>query len=190
MLKIAVILGSTRPNRKGGQVADWVMGQVADRADAEFDLIDLRDHPLPFLDEPIPPSAGRYQHEHTKRWSELIASYDAYVVVTGEYNHAIPAVLKNAFDYLYSEWNNKAIGFVSYGAVGGARAVEQLRLVSGELQLADVRMAVHISTITDFENRREFRPQPFHSEALDGMLGQLIAWGGALAGLRAQSGSA
>ena len=107
------------------------------------------------------------------------------MVVTAEYNHGIPAALKNAFDYLYAEWNNKAIGFVSYGSMGGARAVEQLRLVCGELQLADVRMAVHISTITDFKDRREFQPKPFHVDALNDMLNQLVSWGNALASLRA-----
>lgn len=184
MLRIAVILGSTRPNRLGEQVAGWVMQQVATRDDAEYELIDLRDHPLPMLDEPRPPSAVRYEHEHTKNWAAVIAGFDAFVVVTPEYNHAMPAVLKNAFDFVYAEWNNKAIGFVSYGSAGGARAVEQLRLVAGELQLADVRRALHLMLATDFQGYRTFRPQPYHEDTLNEMLAQVLAWGGALAELR------
>src|SRR5689334_23398863 len=133
MTSIGIILGSTRPNRNGEAVAGWVLDHAKQRGDAQFELVDLRDHPLPHLDEPIPPSMGQYQNEHTKRWADRIASFDGYVIVTPEYNHSTSGVLKNAIDYLYAEWNNKAVGFVSYGSVGGARAAEQLRLISGEL---------------------------------------------------------
>lgn len=187
MLKLGVILGSTRPGRLGAQVADWVMEQVSRRGDAAYELVDLADHPLPHLDEAVPPSLGRYEHEHTKRWAELIDGFDGFVVVTPEYNHAMPGVLKNAFDFLYAEWNNKAIGFVSYGAAGGTRAVEQLRLVSGELQLADVRQQVILPFASDFENHRTFRPGGSAVQALDGMLTQLVAWSGAMAALRRSS---
>ena len=122
MTKIGIILGSTRPNRNGEQVARWVYDIASRREDAEFELVDLRDYPLPHLDEPLPPSMGQYQGEHTRRWAEKIASFDGFVIVTPEYNHGTSGVLKNAIDYLYAEWNNKAVGFVSYGAVGGARA--------------------------------------------------------------------
>jgi NAD(P)H-dependent FMN reductase len=98
-------------------------------------LLDLRDYPLPHLDEPLPPSRGQYQNDQTKQWAATIASFDGFVIVTPEYNHGTSGVLKNAIDYLYAEWNNKAVGFVSYGTAGGARAVEHLRLVSGELQM-------------------------------------------------------
>ena len=125
--KIAVILGSTRPGRNGRAVAEWVLERAKSRPDADYELIDLLDYPLPHLDEPIPPSRGHYTGDHTKDWAATIAAYDGYVFVTPEYNHSIPGVLKNAIDYIYAEWNNKAAGFVSYGTVGGVRAVEQDR---------------------------------------------------------------
>ena len=126
MTRIGIILGSTRPNRNGEQVAKWVYDVASRRGDAEFELVDLRDYPLPHLDEPLPPSMGQYHNEHTRQWADKIASFDGFVIVTPEYNHSTSGVLKNAIDYLYAEWNNKAVGFVSYGAVGGARAAEHL----------------------------------------------------------------
>ena len=183
MPRIGVILGSTRPNRNGEQVARWVYDIAAQRADAEFELVDLRDYPLPHLDEPLPPSLGQYQQEHTKRWANKIASFDGFIIVTPEYNHGTSGVLKNALDYLYAEWNNKAVGFVSYGAVGGARAVEHLRLVAGELQMADVRQQVALSLITEFQNYSLFTPGEHTIPALH-MIDQVIAWSTALAPLR------
>jgi NAD(P)H-dependent FMN reductase len=184
MTRIGIILGSTRPNRNGEQVANWVFGLASRRDDAEFELIDLRDYPLPHLDEPLPPSLGQYQHEHTKQWAATIASFDGFVIVTPEYNHGTSGVLKNAIDYLYAEWNNKAVGFVSYGSVGGARAVEHLRLVAGELQMADVRQQVALSLITEFKNFSVFKPGDYNLAALNTLLGQVIAWSAALAPLR------
>ena len=184
MIRIGIILGSTRPNRNGEQVARWVYDVASTRSDAEFELVDLRDYPLPHLDEPLPPSMGQYQNDHTRQWAEKIASFDGYVIVTPEYNHSTSGVLKNAIDYLYAEWNNKAVGFVSYGSVGGARAVEHLRLVAGELQMADVRQQVTLSLITDFENFSVFKPGDYNLTALDTLLDQVIAWSSALAPLR------
>ena len=184
MTRIGIILGSTRPNRNGEQVANWVFNLASRRDDAEFELIDLRDYPLPHLDEPLPPSLGQYQHEHTKQWAATIASFDGFVIVTPEYNHGTSGVLKNAIDYLYAEWNNKAVGFVSYGAVGGARAVEHLRLVAGELQMADVRQQVALSLITEFKNFSVFKPGDYNLPALNTLLDQVIAWSAALAPLR------
>lgn len=184
MLRIGIILGSTRPGRKGAQVAEWVVQRTNARTDAQYELIDLADHPLPHLDERIPPSMGRYEHDHTKKWAELIAQFDGFVVVTPEYNHGPSGVLKNAFDYLYAEWNNKAVGFVGYGSVGAARAVEQLRLVAGELQMADVRVAVALPFASEFKDYKEFRPTAGANEALDEMLHQLESWSGALQEVR------
>ena len=149
MTRIGVILGSTRPGRRGEQVARWVMDQARVRSDAEFELIDLADYPLPHLDEPLPPSMGQYQNAHTNDWAAIIGRFDGFVFVTPEYNHSTSGVLKNAIDFLYAEWNNKAMGVVSYGAVGGARAAEHLRLIAGELQMADVRTNVALSLFTD-----------------------------------------
>ena len=184
MIRIGIILGSTRPNRNGEQVARWVYDIASRRSDAEFELVDLRDYPLPHLDEPLPPSMGQYQNEHTKTWAAKIASFDGFVMVTPEYNHSTSGVLKNAIDYLYAEWNNKAVGFVSYGAVGGARAAEHLRLVAGELQMADVRQQVALSLITEFENFSVFKPNDYNLASLDILLDQVIAWSAALAPLR------
>jgi NAD(P)H-dependent FMN reductase len=190
MTRIGIILGSTRPNRNGEQVAKWVYDIASRRSDAEYELVDLRDYPLPHLDEPLPPSLGQYQNEHTKAWADKIASFDGYVIVTPEYNHGTSGVLKNAIDYLYAEWNNKAVGFVSYGSVGGARAAEHLRLVAGELQMADVRQQVALSLLTEFENFSVFKPGDYNLAALDTLLDQVVAWSTALAPLRQPTATA
>jgi NAD(P)H-dependent FMN reductase len=183
-MNIAIITGSTRPGRNNIAVARWAFEFAAKRADAQFELVDIADYELPLLDEPILPALGRYSHAHTRRWAAKIASFDGYVFVTPEYNHGTSAALKNAIDYLYAEWNDKAAGFVSYGAVGGARAVEHLRLVMGNLMVADVTRQVMLSLFTDFENMSVFRPAPRHEAELHAMLDQLIAWAGALKPLR------
>lgn len=184
MLKVAIILGSTRPERNGEGVAKWVYDTARKRNDAEFELVDIRDFNLPLLDEPIPPSQGKYSKQHTKAWAAKIDSFDAFVFVTAEYNHGIPGALKNAIDFLYNEWNNKVAGFVSYGSAGGVRAVETLRQVMAELQVATVRSQVALSLFTDFENFSTFRPAAHHEKSLNTMLDQVIAWGGALKNLR------
>ena len=186
MIKVAIVTGSTRPGRNNEAVARWVYDIARTRGDAQFELVDIQDYALPLLDEPVPPSMGQYAHPHTKAWAAKIASFDAYVFVTPEYNHAPPAALKNAIDYLYREWNDKAAGFVSYGAAGGARAVEQLRLVMAELMVADVRAQVMLSLFTDFENFSTFKPDPRHVQEVNTMLAQVIAWGRALRGVRAE----
>src|SRR5258708_15331103 len=184
-LKIGIILGSTRPGRNGKAVADWVLDKAQARIGADYDLIDLADHPLPHMDEPMSPMLGQYAGEHTKAWAATIAPYDGYVFVTPEYNHSTSGVFKNAIDYLYAEWTNKAAAFISYGSVGGARAVEHLRLVMGELQVADVRQQVALSLFTDFENFTDFKPAELQVTFLYTMFDQLVAWSTALATLRA-----
>ena len=185
MLKIAVIIGSTRPGRVGDSVAKWVYELSKKRADAEFELVDIRDFNLPLLDESVPPSRGQYSQEHTKTWAAKIDSFDGYVFVTPEYNHGICGALKNAIDFIFREWNNKAAGFVGYGSAGGVRAVEHLRLVMAEVQVATVRNQVALSLFTDFENYTNFKPAAHHEKSLNQMLDQLIAWSGALKSLRA-----
>jgi NAD(P)H-dependent FMN reductase len=133
------------------------------RDDAEFELVDLLDYNLPHLDEHLPPSLGQYANE---------------------YNHSTSGALKNAIDFLYAEWNNKAAGFVSYGAQGGARAAEHLRLVMGELQVADVRAQVTLYLHSDFENYTAFKPYPQHEGVLTTMLDQLVSWSTALRSTR------
>jgi NAD(P)H-dependent FMN reductase len=184
MIKIAIIVGSTRPGRKALDVAQWVLDIAGMRADAVFELVDIQDFNLPLLDEPVPPSLGQYTQPHTKRWAAAIAGFDGFVFVTPEYNHATSGALKNAIDFLYKEWNNKAAGFVGYGSVGGARAIENLRLVMGELMVADVRAQVMLSLFTDFENYTTFNPAGHHEEAVDTMLDQVVQWSRALKTLR------
>jgi len=187
MIRIAIIIGSTRPGRQAEAVGRWVHEIARQRQDAEYDLVDIKDFNLPLLDEPVPPSAGQYSKPHTKAWAEKIDGYDGYVFVTPEYNHSTSGALKNAIDFLYREWNNKAAGFVSYGSAGGVRAVEQLRLVMGELQVADVRAQVMLSLYSDFENFTTFKPAPRQQKSVQAMLDQLVAWSAALKPLRAGS---
>jgi NAD(P)H-dependent FMN reductase len=182
-LRIAVILGSTRPGRNGKAVADWVLEQAVDRQ-ASYDLVDLVDFPLPHLDEATPPSYGQYANEHTKDWAATIAQFDGFIFVTPEYNHSTSGVLKNAIDFLYGEWNNKAAAFVSYGTLGGARAIEHLRGISSELQIAHVRQQLSFSLFTDFENFATFAPGPQHTDSAQTLFDQLEAWAGALKPLR------
>ena len=184
MIRVAIVTGSTRPGRHNEAVSRWVHHLAKERKDAEFELVDIADYNLPLLDEHLPPSLGDYHHEHTKRWAQKIGSFDAYVFVTPEYNHGTSGALKNAIDFLYREWNNKAAAFVSYGGAGGARAVEHLRLIMAELMVATVRAQVMLSLFDDFEQFTTFTPNPRHDQEVHRMLDQLIAWGGALKTLR------
>jgi NAD(P)H-dependent FMN reductase len=184
MLRIGIILGSTRPDRNGEAVAKWVHQIAQKRQDATFELVDVKDFNLPLLDEPVPPSMGQYSKPHTKTWAAKVGSFDGFVFVTAEYNHGIPGALKNAIDFLFAEWNNKAAGFVSYGSVGGARAVEQLRLVLAEVQIATVRNQVLLSLFSDFENFSVFKPDARHEKSMNAMFDQVIAWSGALKTVR------
>ncbi|MFC0527398.1 NADPH-dependent FMN reductase [Phytohabitans kaempferiae] len=184
MTKIGIIIGSTRPGRRAETVARWVHGIASKRTDAEFELVDLKDFDLPHLDEEVPASQGVYANAHTREWARVVDSYDGYVFITPEYNHSTSGALKNAIDFVYNEWTNKAAGFVSYGSVGGARAVEHLRLVVGELQIADVRAQVALSLFTDFENFTVLTPSPFQESQLTTMLDQVVAWSAALRTVR------
>lgn len=186
-VRIGIVLGSTRPSRKSEAVAAWVRERAASRTDAVVETIDLLDHPLPHLDAVAPAmiARGEYQDEATRGWAAAIAPFDGYVFVTPEYNHGAPGVLKNAMDHLYVEWNDKAAGFVSYGVAGGVRAVEQLRLMCGALQMADVAPQVALPLATAFENYAVFRPGDAETAALDALLNHVVAWSRALATLRA-----
>jgi len=184
MIKIAIIVGSTRPGRKADSVARWVHDIAKKRSDAEYEVVDIAAFNLPLLDEAMPPARGEYSHAHTKTWAAKIAAFDGYVFVTPEYNHAPSGALKNALDFLYREWNHKAAGFVGYGGAGGVRAVEQLRLVMGELMVADVRAQVALSLSADFENYTSFKPAPAQEKSVNTMLDQVVAWSGALKTLR------
>lgn len=184
MLRIAFIVGSTRPGRKALDVARWAHGLAGKRGDADYAVVDIADFDLPLLDEPVPPSQGKYSKDHTRAWSAAIAPFDGYVFVTPEYNHATSGALKNAIDFLYKEWNNKAAGFIGYGSAGGSRAIENLRAICSELQIAHVRSQVMLSLFTDFEEFTRFKPAAHHEKSVNALLDQLLAWAGALKTLR------
>ncbi len=187
MPRIAIIVGSTRPGRNGAAVAQWVFDQSQQRTDAEFELVDIADFDLPMLDEPVPASMGQYNNAHTQKWAAKIATFDGYIFVTPEYNHATSGALKNAIDFIYAEWNNKAAGLVGYGSVGAVRAVENLRLILGELQIADVRAQLAFMLATDFENYSTFTPGDQHTAAASTLFDQVISWSNALATVRSNA---
>ncbi len=184
-LRIAIIVGSTRPGRRGADVAAWVHEAAARRTDATYEVIDLADHPLPHLDEAMPPILGTYAEPHTRAWAATIASYDAFIVVTPEYNHSIPGVLKNAIDYLFAEWNHKPAGVVAYGAENGSRAAEHLRQIFGELKVPVVRQYVGLSLYLDFEDFERLAPRPQHAGNLEMLFDEVNLWGHALQQVRA-----
>jgi len=184
MMKVGIIVGSTRPGRKAAAVAKWAHEILKSRKDAEYEIVDIADYNLPLLDEPVPPSMGQYSKAHTKTWAGKIASLDGFIFVTPEYNHGTSAALKNAIDFLFHEWNNKAAGFIGYGSAGGVRAVESLRLTMGEIKVADVRAQVMLSLYTDFENFTVFKPHERHDRSMHALADDLIAWTVALKGLR------
>lgn len=185
MTRVGIVVGTTRPGRLGPQVAQWVEKAAGACDGAEFETVDLADYDLPLFDEPGLPRSGVYAHAHTRAWSAKIAELDGFVFVTPEYNWSIPAALKNAIDFIYNEWNDKAAGLVGYGSnVGGARALDHLRLVAGAVQLKTVYTQVNLSLLTDFEQYTVFRPAERHDAALRKMLTEVVALADALAPLR------
>lgn len=186
MVNVGIIIGSTRPGRKAEAVARWVYDIAVKRSDASFEVVDIAAFDLPLLDEPVPPSMNQYSKPHTKAWAAKIATFDAFVFVTPEYNHGTSGALKNAIDFLFREWNDKAAGFVGYGGAGGVRAVEHLRLVMGEIKVADVRAQVALSLYTDFEKFTTFKPGAQQEAAVNRMLDDLIPWSEALQAMRAR----
>lgn len=174
-MKIGIIIGSTRPGRSGEAVGRWVHEQAIQRNDAEFELVDLEEFKLSLLGEPtVPGSANRqYEFEETRVWSEKIDSLDGFVWVTPEYNHGVPAAMKNALDLLFPEWNHKAVGFVAYGADGGVRAVEHWRTIVANVRMVAVRAQVSLSQFLDFTDG-SFTPTERRAAELDNVLNQLV----------------
>ena len=180
-LKIGIVQGSVREGRNGDAVAKWMNDFAEKRNDAEYEIVDLANYNLPFLGSA---NAQPDAEGQIKAWSEKMASFDGYIFITPEYNHAIGGALKNALDFLNPELNNKAAGFVGYGSLGGTRAHENLRLILGELQVADVRTAVTFSLMSDFENMSVFKPADYHADNANTMLDQVLSWSGALKTVR------
>jgi len=181
--RIGIIIGSTREGRFGDKPAQWIHSLAQQRSDLAFELIDLRDHSLPFFAEPMSPAWAPVKNEAAQRWAAKLATLDGLIVVTPEYNHGPSAVLKNALDYAYKEFIRKPIGFVGYGGVGAARAVEQLRLVATELQMAPVRNAVHIGMVEFmgiWQQGKSFEDFPHLAQAATGLLDDMAWWARAL----------
>lgn len=177
--RIGIVIGSTREGRFGEKPAQWIHGIAKQRTDLDFELIDLRDHPLPFFNEAMPLAYAPAKNEAARKWADKIATLDGLIVVTPEYNHGPSAVLKNALDYANKEFNRKPIGFVGYGGVGAARAVEQLRLVAVELQMAPVRNAAHIGMVEFlgiWQQGKSFDDFPHLAQAANGMLDDIAWW--------------
>jgi NAD(P)H-dependent FMN reductase len=181
-LKITLIVGSTRGNRFSEKVAQWMMGEAGKRKDLDVELLDLRDYPLPFFEQAIPPGLQGpkgYDDPAIRKWQAKVINADGFIVCTPEYNHGYPAVLKNALDHVYYDWNRKAMAFVSWGGAGGARGVEQLRLVAIELGLAPVRPAVHIASPWFIKDASELKTEA-NERAATVLLDDLTWWTRAL----------
>ncbi len=190
-LNVKVILGSTRQGRFSDTPGRWITEELGKRGDVKAELLDLRDYPMPFFDEQETPSYKQkpYAHPVVAKWTAKIAEADAFLIIAPEYNHGYTAVLKNALDYVYQEWNTKPVGFISYGSVQGARAVEQLRQVAVELQMAPIRNAIHMpydvvmAIGKGTPGKDVFAP---YAERASGLIDQLLLWGKMLKSARAQ----
>jgi NAD(P)H-dependent FMN reductase len=191
MPTIQVIIGSTRQGRSGEKVARWFMEHAAARPDLDVELVDLRDWPLPFFDQQTPPMMGGYADQVQQRWAEQVARADGYVLITPEYNHGYPAVLKNALDHLYAEWNGKPVGFVGYGGPGGGlRAVEQLRQVVIELGMVPMRHQVAVPAVyAAFDDHGRMRDARHTDQQAVAVLDELAGWSTRLLGVRAALGA-
>ena len=183
-LSIKVILGSTRPERFSEKPGAWILDILAKRDGVEAELLDLRDYPMPFFNDPVTPSSKKepYTEPAVAKWTKKIAEADGFIVITPEYNHGYPAVLKNAFDYVSEEWNKKPVAFVAYGSAMGARSVEQLRLVAIELQMAPVRNALPMPWDAVEAGRKSPPAEAFkqYEARAESVIDQLVWWAKAL----------
>ena len=188
-VKIAVIVSTTRAARFGHKPAQWIAAIASQRDDMVVEVVDLREYPMPFFDEVASNAWVPSQDEVARRWQKKIADFDGYIFVSAEYNRGVPAVLKNALDYAYPEWNNKPAAFVGYGSVGAARAIEQLRLIAIELQMAPIRTGVHIQG-ADFmavwKGGKDIADLSYLPQNATDMLDQLAWWANALKVAREQ----
>jgi NAD(P)H-dependent FMN reductase len=188
-VKVAVIVGTTRAARFGHKPAQWIAAIASQRDDMVVEIVDLREYPMPFFDEVASNAWVPSQNEAAQRWQKKVAEFDGYIFVSAEYNRGVPAVLKNALDYAYPEWNNKPAAFVGYGSVGAARAIEQLRLIAIELQMAPIRTGVHIQG-ADFmavwKGGKDIADLSYLPQNATDMLDQLAWWTNALKAAREQ----
>jgi NAD(P)H-dependent FMN reductase len=181
---LQIILGSTRQGRIGDQIANWFYQVVTTRDDVRAELLDLRDWPLPFFDQAVPPITGQYSPE-AETWATKIREADGYVIVTPEYNWSYPAVLKNALDHIYKEWNTKPVAFVSYGgSAGGSRAVQHLRQVVAELQMVPLRDSIMLPFAHRLFDQDGTLTDPAYEARANALLDQWVTWAEALRGMR------
>lgn len=201
-IRLGVIVGTTRPGRKAAAVAQWARQAAAAHPEVaagrvQLQLLDLAEVALPLLDEPVAAAFGHYQHAHTQAWAASVAGCDGFVFVTPEYNHSIPAALKNALDYLFAEWHHKPAGIVSYGLAGGVRAAEHLKTVLLEVKAVPVSAQVALSVFEDFTyadptdpaSPFEVTPRDHQATALSEMIAEVLAYTTALATLRSPTGT-
>jgi NAD(P)H-dependent FMN reductase len=181
MLKIAIVIGSTRVGRRGDAVARWIFAQTDGRG-AQYEILDIAAFDLALLGEDASERTGATESE--ARWADAISKFDGYVLICPEYNHAPNAALKNALDLGGPGWANKAVAFVGYGGFGGVRAVEMLRLVATSLELAGVKAQVALTLSSDFTEGGELTPRPHQVESVDVMLNQLASWASAMRDVR------
>ncbi len=190
-MKIGIIMGSIRDGRANESVSEWVK-EIAENytSEASFELVDLKDYPLPLFDEPASPAytSDLKAKEEQKPWADKMTELDGYIFITPEYNHGLPSVLKNALDYVYNELNDKAAGIISYGSAGGVRAAEQLRTILSEFQVAHVRTQPALSLFYDF-GEEGLNPSDAQKEAVETMLYQLSYWVPALKDVREKKAS-
>jgi NAD(P)H-dependent FMN reductase len=188
-VKIGIIIASNRPTRSGPKIADWFLSQVKDTKGVEFELIDLAEVNLPFLDEPNLPAMGNYKHEHTKKWGAKIAALDGFVLVTTEYNHGYPAALKNALDFLYHEWSRKPVAFVGYGALGAVAAIEQLVDVTARLGMVPLlsTTTLIIDVWAAFDEEGNFNEANLRGSKPSKLMENLVWWAETLKPARAKS---
>lgn len=189
--KIGIIVGSTREGRFADHPAEWIATLARNHGAFDVEVVDLRDYPMPFFDEPASPAWVPSKDETAQRWQKKIDSLDGFIMTVAEYNRGPTGVLKNAIDYASNEWNNKPVAFVGYGGVGGARAVEQLRLIAIELQMAPIRNGVHIQWAVYepvAKGEKKLEEFGFLNDTAKGQLDQLAWWANALKAARAKDG--
>jgi NAD(P)H-dependent FMN reductase len=185
--RIAIIIGTTRATRFGEKAAKWIHGVAAARTDMTFELIDLREYPMPFFDEVASNMWAPSKNEVAQRWQKKVAEFDGYIFVTAEYNRGVPAVLKNALDYAYPEWIRKPAAYVGYGSVGAARSIEHLRLICVELQMAPTRTGVHIQGgdfMAVWQGGKDLKELAYLEKNSKDMLDELHWWASALMAAR------
>ena len=182
-LKLAVVVGSVRPNRFADKPAQWIAKLASAYSDFAVEIVDLKDFPLPWFQEKASPAYAEPENVIAKKWQAKVGGFDAYILISPEYNRGPTGVLKNALDHAYRQWNDKPVAFVGYGGVGGARSIEQLRLTAIELQMAPVRTAVHIQApvyLAVLNEGKSLNDFDFLAQSAQEMLGQLVRWGRAL----------